>query len=35
MTTAIEGADIEQFEKMLDMLNFLDDVQHVFHNAEY
>ncbi|MCH8532435.1 MAG: YebC/PmpR family DNA-binding transcriptional regulator [Saccharospirillum sp.] len=35
MTTAIEGVDIEQFEKMLDMLNFLDDVQHVYHNAEY
>lgn len=35
MTTAIEGEDIEQFEKMLDMLNFLDDVQHVYHNAEY
>ncbi|HET8904065.1 MAG TPA: YebC/PmpR family DNA-binding transcriptional regulator [Saccharospirillum sp.] len=35
MTTAIEGADIEQFEKMLDLLNFLDDVQHVYHNAEY
>lgn len=35
MTTAIEGEDVEQFEKMLDLLNDLDDVQHVYHNAEY
>lgn len=35
MTTPIEGVDVEQLEKMLDLLNFLDDVQHVYHNAEY
>jgi YebC/PmpR family DNA-binding regulatory protein len=35
MTTAIEGVDVEQLEKMIDLLTFLDDVQHVYHNAEY
>jgi transcriptional/translational regulatory protein YebC/TACO1 len=35
MTTAIDGSDAEQFEKMLDLLNFLDDVQQVYHNADY
>lgn len=35
MTTAIEGEDAEQLEKMLDLLNYLDDVQRVFHNADY
>ncbi|MFY0663207.1 MAG: YebC/PmpR family DNA-binding transcriptional regulator [Natronospirillum sp.] len=35
MMTAIEGVDIEQFEKLVDMLNFCDDVQNVYHNAEY
>ncbi len=34
-TTEISGDDVEQFEKMLDMLTDLDDVQNVFHNAEY
>lgn len=32
--TAIEGDDIPMFEKFLDMLNELDDVQNIFHNAE-
>ena len=31
----ISGGDVEMFEKFLDMLNFLDDVQNVYHNAEY
>ncbi|NRA41316.1 MAG: YebC/PmpR family DNA-binding transcriptional regulator [Pseudomonadales bacterium] len=31
----ITGDDVEMFEKFLDMLNFLDDVQRVYHNAEY
>ncbi|WP_347332315.1 YebC/PmpR family DNA-binding transcriptional regulator [Marinimicrobium locisalis] len=35
VTTAIEGEDAEQFEKMLDLLNYLDDVQQVYHNADY
>lgn len=34
-TTAIAGEDAEMFAKLLDMLNFLDDVQNVYHNAEY
>ncbi|PHQ24407.1 YebC/PmpR family DNA-binding transcriptional regulator [Marinobacter guineae] len=33
-TTVVEGDDIPMFEKFLDMLNELDDVQNVFHNAE-
>lgn len=33
-TTAINAEDIEQFNTFLDMLNDLDDVQNVFHNAE-
>ncbi|MEX0584938.1 MAG: YebC/PmpR family DNA-binding transcriptional regulator, partial [Natronospirillum sp.] len=35
MTTDISGEDLEQLDKLLDLLNFLDDVQHVYHNAEY
>ena len=31
----IAGDDIEMFEKFLELLNFLDDVQNVYHNAEY
>lgn len=31
----IAADDVEMFEKFLDMLNFLDDVQKVYHNAEY
>jgi len=34
-TTAISGEeDLAMFEKFLDMLNDLDDVQNVYHNAE-
>ncbi|MBD3894725.1 YebC/PmpR family DNA-binding transcriptional regulator [Halomonas sp. ML-15] len=33
-TTPVEGDDVAMFEKFLDMLNDLDDVQNVFHNAE-
>ncbi len=33
-TTPIEGDDIAMFEKLLDALNDLDDVQNVYHNAE-
>mgnify|MGYP003677352096 CR=1 FL=1 len=32
-TTTVEGDDIELFEKFMDMLNDLDDVQNVYHNA--
>ncbi|WP_043528188.1 YebC/PmpR family DNA-binding transcriptional regulator [Litchfieldella xinjiangensis] len=30
----VEGEDVAMFEKFLDMLNDLDDVQNVYHNAE-
>lgn len=33
-TSPIAADDVEMFEKFLDMLNFLDDVQNVYHNAE-
>ncbi|WP_347986760.1 YebC/PmpR family DNA-binding transcriptional regulator [Methylomonas sp. AM2-LC] len=33
--TPISGDDVVMFEKFLDMLNDLDDVQNVFHDAEY
>ena len=33
-TTPVEGEDLEMFDKFLDMLNDLDDVQNVYHNAE-
>ena len=33
-TTAVTGDDVAMFEKFLDMLNDLDDVQNVYHNAE-
>lgn len=32
--TAIEGDDVETFEKFIAMLEDCDDVQHVYHNAE-
>ncbi|GAB2779037.1 YebC/PmpR family DNA-binding transcriptional regulator [Halomonas shantousis] len=32
--TPVEGDDVVMFEKFLDMLNELDDVQNVYHNAE-
>ncbi|WP_096084928.1 YebC/PmpR family DNA-binding transcriptional regulator [Agaribacterium haliotis] len=34
-TTEISGDDIAALEKMVDMLTDLDDVQNVYHNAEY
>ncbi|WP_416139611.1 YebC/PmpR family DNA-binding transcriptional regulator [Halomonas sp. HK25] len=34
-TTPVEGDDVAMFEKFLDMLDELDDVQNVFHNAEF
>ncbi|MBB3141062.1 YebC/PmpR family DNA-binding transcriptional regulator [Halomonas organivorans] len=33
-TTPVEGDDVAQFEKLLDMLNDVDDVQNVYHSAE-
>ncbi|MDD1626517.1 MAG: YebC/PmpR family DNA-binding transcriptional regulator [Methylococcaceae bacterium] len=33
--TAISGDDLELFEKFLDMLNDLDDVQNIYHDAEF
>src|SRR5690606_25930238 len=33
--TAVSGDDLAAFEKFSDMLNELDDVQNVYHNAEY
>lgn len=33
-TTEISGDDVALFEKFMDMLNDLDDVQNVYHNAE-
>ncbi len=34
MKTTLEGEDLEKFERLIDMLNELDDVQDVFHNVE-
>jgi YebC/PmpR family DNA-binding regulatory protein len=33
-STAVEGDDVALFDKFLEMLNDLDDVQNVYHNAE-
>ncbi len=33
-STPISGDDVEMFEKFMDMLNDLDDVQNVYHDAE-
>ena len=33
-TAPVSGEDVEMFEKFFDMLNDLDDVQNVYHNAE-
>lgn len=33
-TTQIAGDDVEMFDKFIAMLNDLDDVQNVYHNAE-
>lgn len=35
MMTPISGEEVEQFERFLDLLNDLDDVQRVYHNAEF
>lgn len=34
-STAITGDDIPLFERFLDMLNELDDVQNIYHDAEF
>jgi YebC/PmpR family DNA-binding regulatory protein len=34
-STPLSGDDVAMFEKFLDMLNDLDDVQNVYHDAEY
>ncbi len=34
-TSAISGDDIPMFEKLVEMLSDLEDVQNVFHSAEY
>lgn len=33
-SVALSGEDVEVFDKLMDMLNNLDDVQNVYHNAE-
>lgn len=33
-TTEVSGDDVEMFEKFIDMLDDLDDVQNVYHNAQ-
>ncbi|MBL4611561.1 YebC/PmpR family DNA-binding transcriptional regulator [Halopseudomonas sp.] len=33
-STTLEGDDVALFEKFVDMLNDLDDVQNIYHNAE-
>lgn len=33
--TPIEGDDVAMFEKFLDLLNDVDDVQNVYHDAQY
>lgn len=33
--TPLSGEDIAGFEKFMEMLNYLEDVQNVYHNAEY
>ena len=33
--TVITGDDVEQFEKLVDLLNNCEDVQNVFHDAKY
>jgi len=33
--TAISGDDLELLKKFLDMLNDLDDVQNIYHDAEF
>lgn len=33
-SSPVAGDDVEMFDKLMDMLNDLDDVQNVYHNAE-
>ncbi|SHE23723.1 YebC/PmpR family DNA-binding transcriptional regulator [methanotrophic endosymbiont of Bathymodiolus puteoserpentis (Logatchev)] len=35
ITKPISGEDLEMFEKFLDMLNDLDDVQNIYYDVEY
>lgn len=35
VTTAIAEDDLPMFERLMDMLNDLDDVQNIYHNAEH
>jgi transcriptional/translational regulatory protein YebC/TACO1 len=34
-STLVSGEDVQMFEKFMDMLNELDDVQNVYHNAVF
>lgn len=34
-TQALSGEELETFEKFIDMLNDVDDVQNVYHNVEF
>jgi transcriptional/translational regulatory protein YebC/TACO1 len=34
-STPISGDDVEMFEKFIDMLNDVDDVQNIYHDATY
>jgi len=34
-THPVTGEDVELFEQFIDMLNDLDDVQNIYHNAEF
>jgi YebC/PmpR family DNA-binding regulatory protein len=34
-STTVTGEDVQMFEKFMDMLNELDDVQNVYHNAVF
>lgn len=34
-STLVSGDDVQMFEKFMDMLNELDDVQNVYHNAVF
>jgi transcriptional/translational regulatory protein YebC/TACO1 len=33
--TLIEGEDLEQFEKLLALLNNCEDVQNIYHDAKF
>lgn len=34
-TVTLAGEELEQFQKLIDSLDFLDDVQNVFHDCEF